>query len=36
MENEELLTSPEEETTGTADITDGAPEVSEAPSRQKA
>lgn len=31
MENEELLTSPEEETAGTADITDGAPEVSEAP-----
>ena len=31
MENEELLTSPEEETAGTADITDGAPEVSETP-----
>ena len=31
MENEELLTSPEEETAGPADITDGAPEVSEAP-----
>ena len=31
MENEELLTSPEEETAGTADITDGAQEVSETP-----
>ena len=31
MENEELLTSPEEETAGTAGITDGVPEVSEAP-----
>lgn len=31
MENEELLTTPEAETEDTADITDGAPEVSEAP-----
>lgn len=31
MENEELLTSPEEETAGAADITDGVPEISETP-----
>ena len=31
MENEELLTTPEEETEDTVEITDGEPEVSETP-----
>ena len=35
MENEELLTSPEEETAGTVDITDGVPEVSETPQQSE-